>query len=340
MDRRALLKGAAAGFALSSLAGANAAPKAAAGGGEVMALGWYVIFSRPSLMDRMTDFYGQTLGLPMMQNIRGVQNKNYLWCGEDIVIDLSHHAFEEPLSPREADPATARQIPIFRTDDLTALLATLTKNGASVLPPRPTLYGREAFVVDPMGRLIGFRQRDANSPLAADKEARRRLRRGEAFNPGCAPMPAHLQEMGWVRITVADMDAAKAFYGNTVGLKFLGMEGGNALFDLGDNTTLEIAGGGVARPQPAEQRGAEAVAILRVADFPKTLARLKAAGTPLPYKVYDWANGGFSYIADSEGNLIGLADRKQPASYRDSLPVLAEDLEAQRRWVEYRAGKP
>jgi predicted enzyme related to lactoylglutathione lyase len=118
------------------------------------------------------------------------------------------------------------------------------------------------------------------------------------------------------------------------------MEGGNALFDLGDNTTLEIAGGGVARPQPAEQRGAEAVAILRVADFPKTLARLKAAGTPLPYKVYDWANGGFSYIADSEGNLIGLADRKQPASYRDSLPVLAEDLEAQRRWVEYRAGKP
>ncbi len=247
---------------------------------------------------------------------------------------------EEPLSPREADPATARQMPIFRTDDLTALMTGLSKSGATVLPPRPTLYGREAFVVDPMGRLIGFRQRDANSPLAADKEAARRLRRGEAFNPGCAPMPAYMQEMGWVRVAVADTGAAKGFYGGTVGLKFLGTEGGNALFDLGDNTTLEIAGGGAPRPRPDEQRASEAVMILRVADFPKTLARLKAAGEPLPYKIYDMANGGFSYIADTEGNLVGLADRKPPASYRDALPVLAEDLEAQRRWVESQAGRP
>jgi hypothetical protein len=53
MDRRALLKAAAAGVALSSLTGAGArgkptAPTPASGGGEIMALGWYVIFGRPS----------------------------------------------------------------------------------------------------------------------------------------------------------------------------------------------------------------------------------------------------------------------------------------------------
>jgi len=44
------------------------------------------------------------------------------------------------------------------------------------------------------------------------------LQRGEAFNPGCASMPAHLQELGWVRLRVADKAAAKQFYGARVSL--------------------------------------------------------------------------------------------------------------------------
>jgi predicted enzyme related to lactoylglutathione lyase len=242
------------------------------------------------------------------------------------------------LSAREADPATARQIPIFRTEDLDALMAGFAARGAKTLPARPTFQGREAFVTDPMGRLVGFRERDPASALPADREARRRFKRGEAFNPGCAPMPAHLQELGWVRLTVADLAAAKRFYGATVGLPYLGAVGGAELFDLGDNTTLEIVGGGIPRAVPPEQRAAESVMILRVVDFPATLARLSAAGQPFPFKIYAMANGGFSYIADSEGNLIGLADRKPPAAYRATLPVLPEDLEARRRWVEAMAG--
>jgi predicted enzyme related to lactoylglutathione lyase len=151
-------------------------------------------------------------------------------------------------------------------------------------------------------------------------------------------MPAHLQELGWVRLTVADVAAAKAFYGERVGLTYLGAAGGAELFDIGDNTTLEIAGGGTPRPVPSEQRAAESVMILRVVDFPTTLTRLQAAGQPFPYRIYSMANGGFSYIADSEGNLVGLADRKPPAAYKASLPVLPEDLEARRRWVEATAG--
>jgi predicted enzyme related to lactoylglutathione lyase len=97
-------------------------------------------------------------------------------------------------------------------------MATFVGRGAKVLPIRPIPFGREAFVVDPTGRLIGFRQRDLASPLAADREARRRFKRGEASNPGCASMPTHLQELGWVRLRVADKAAAKQFYGARVGL--------------------------------------------------------------------------------------------------------------------------
>jgi predicted enzyme related to lactoylglutathione lyase len=335
MNRRTLIAASSAGAALSVFSGARGATPPH----EIMGLGWYVVFSRPSMMDRMTAFYEKTIGLPEMLNMRtDIQNKNLLWGGEDIVVDLAHHAPETPLSPREADPATARQFPIFRTDDLDALMAGFAARGARTLPVRPTSHGREAFVLDLMGRLIGFRQSDLDSPLAADKEARRRFKRGEAFNPGCASMPSHLQELGWVRLRVADMKAARAFYGARVGLRDLGAAGSAALFDLGDNTTLEIVGGGVARPAPAEQRAAESVAILRVVDFPAIMARLKAAGQPFPYTIANKPNQGFSYIADSEGNLLGLADRKPPAAYRGLIPVQPEDLEARRRWVEATAG--
>jgi len=307
---------------------------------EIMALGWYVIFSRPSTQDIMTAFYGETLGLPMMLNMRGPQqNKNLFWGGEDIVIDVSHHALELPLDPRELDPDTARQIPIFRTDDLQALIGGLKSRGAKLVPPRDTLYGQEAFIVDPMNRLIGFRRRDTDSPLPEDREARRRFARGEAFNPGVGPMPAHLQELGWVRIHVADPAAALRFYGKVLGLRLLGTARGVARFDLGDNTTLEISPGGMARPRPTEQRASEAVMILRVVNFAAIRARLEKDGVEFPYKIYDMANGGFSYIADSEGNLVGLADRKPPESYRSSIPPAVEDLEARRRWVEANAVK-
>jgi predicted enzyme related to lactoylglutathione lyase len=306
---------------------------------EVMGLGWYVVFSPPSRTDAMTDFYDETLRLPLMMTMRTPQqNKNYFWCGEDIVLDLSHHAPEGPFDPRDADPATARQTPIFRTEALDALMETFAAQGATTLPARPTAFGREAFVIDPTGRLTGFRQRDPGSPLAADREARRRFRRGEAFNPGCAAMPAHLQELGWVRLRVADPAEARAFYGARVGLPYLGQAGGASLFDLGDNTTLEIVGGGRSRPLPTAQNAAESVMILRVVDFQAMAARLKAAGQPFPFKSYSWANGAFSYIADPEGNLLGLADRKPPAAYRATQPVLPEDLEARRRWVEATAG--
>jgi len=133
MNRRNFIS---AGLAAGLLASAGAGRAAARSGqGEMMALGWYVIFSPPSMMEQMTAFYGQSFGLPMLSTVRGSQqNKNYFWAGEDIVIDLSHHAPETPLDTRKAYPATARQVPLFRTDDLDAVPAVLRARGANILP--------------------------------------------------------------------------------------------------------------------------------------------------------------------------------------------------------------
>jgi hypothetical protein len=132
MDRRTFIFATAATTALAAFDGARAATHPSKiMAREIMGLGWYVVFSPPSKTDTVTDFYGKTLGLPLMMTMRTPQqNKNYFWCGEDIVLDLSHHAPETPLGPREADPATARQIPIFRTESLDALMATFAGRGA------------------------------------------------------------------------------------------------------------------------------------------------------------------------------------------------------------------
>ena len=292
-------------------------------------------------------------GLPLIKKVRMTegqpQNKDNLWGGENTIIDLAHHALEAPLDPRESDPLSARQIPYFRTDDLDTVMAALSAQGVNGPPVRNTPLGREGYARDPMGRLIGFRQPSIRSPLAADREARRRRLRGEAFNPGCAPMPPHVQELGWVRITVADLPAMVRFYADRLGLPLLepsrgtarGTPSGPVQFDLGDNITLELVPGGRARTAPAEQRGAESVIILRVAHFDAIHQRLRNAGQSFPYPIYDRPIGAFSYIADPEGNLMGLADRRPPAAYMGTLPVQPEDLEAQRRWVESRfAARP
>jgi hypothetical protein len=51
-------------------------------------------------------------------------------------------------------------------------------------------------------------------------------------------------------------------------------------------------------------------------EFPALPARLATAGQEFPYKIYDNPNGRCSYVADAEGNLLGLADREPPE--RDS----------------------
>jgi hypothetical protein len=101
-----------------------------------------------------------------------------------------------------------------------------------------------------MGILLGLRQCDPGSALPQDAEATRRRLRGEAFNPGCGPLPPDWQEIGWIRITAADFPALVAFYRDVLTIPLVESTEDRALFDIGDNTLLELAPGGVSRPAP------------------------------------------------------------------------------------------
>jgi predicted enzyme related to lactoylglutathione lyase len=313
---------------------------------QIMSLGWYVRFVPLDAMEVMDDFYADVVGLPRIWHSRvvdgKVENKDLYWAGEAIVENHNCGGRDAPVGPREADPATARQVQFYRVSELDAIVARLRARGASVRAPLPCYHGREAYVLDPMGMLLGLRQRDADSPLPQDAEAVRRRRRGEAFNPGCSPMPAGWQELGWVRIRAADLAAMRAFYTDTLGLPFIGEADGCLLFDLGDNSTLELAAGGVTRPPPAMQMSSLAAMILRVVDTARIRADLKAAGVHFVHDLIQTPKGELSYFSDPEGNVIGLSERVHAGIYVGNSPtalppVTLEDAEAQRRWIEAQA---
>jgi predicted enzyme related to lactoylglutathione lyase len=294
-------------------------------------------------MEVMDRFYTGVLGFPRLWHSRIAhgkpENKDLYWAGETIVLNHNCGARDATVGARESQPGTARQVQIHRVSELDAIVAGLRARGATVLGTARCYRGREAFVLDPMGMLLGLRERDVDSPLPQDAEAVRRRLRGEAFNPGCKPMPPGWQELGWVRIRVADLPSMTAFYANTLGLHIIGEVDGAMLFDLGDNATLELAAGGVARPAPAVQMSSIAAIILRVADALAYRAALQAAAVHFVHDLIQIPKGNLCYVADPEGNVIGFSDRFHPGSYVEALPtvlppVSLEDAEAQRRWVE------
>jgi predicted enzyme related to lactoylglutathione lyase len=310
---------------------------------EVIALGWYVRFVPVDVMDAMSDYYANAIALPHLLKWRkpkgDVENKDYFWGGEAVIVDHNYGGGGMPPDSREGDPDTARQIEIFRVSDIDSVVRGLIERGADVLPIRPCYHGREAFVRDPMGMLIGIRERDADSPLPQDREATRRRLRGEAFNPGCTPMPENWQEVGWVRIRVADLPRAKAFYGDIIGLPVIAEPDGCVLLDLGDNTTLELAPGGAPRDPPARQMESLMTMILRVSEVAETVKAYKAAGVHFVHDMLTSPKGDWTYIADPEGNVIGVSTRNPPKDYLGKFPVYAEDLEAARRWAETKAAR-
>jgi predicted enzyme related to lactoylglutathione lyase len=298
------------------------------------ALGWYVVFGHASLMEAMYDHYGRIIGLPSYLHWRRVdgrpEDKDYFWAGEAVILDVNHDG-RLPPDMSAGNPDTARQVPIFRVHDIDAIVAQLGDCATTV---RDGDNGREAFVVDPMGQLVGLCQAPAGSPVAADREASRRHARGEAFNPGCASMPAGWQELGWIRLRAADPIALAGFYAIIVGLQIIGQRGETTQFDLGDNVTLEIAGGGVRRPPPAEQMMARAAIILRTQDIDSWVAWMVDQHVPLVGRRYSAPKGDWFYFSDPEGNVVGLAERSHPSTYAAELPVVPEDIEAARRAIE------
>lgn len=186
--------------------------------------------------------------------------------------------------------------------------------GGVVTGPVDGVRGHEAFVVDPAGQQIGLRATPRHPTLAADREARRRALRGEAFNPGCASMPSGWRELGWVQLRAADPARR------------------STLLDLGDAVTLKIVAGGSVRAAPAAQYASTAAMILRV----RGLDGLVAAKVPRVGKRYVTQQGSWLYVAAPEGNVVGLREWNHPSAYAAKTPPVPTDLEAARRAVEAR----
>lgn len=301
---------------------------------NIHAMGMFIRFS--SKNGATHGFYKDTLEFPLIR-IVGANVADIYWGGEATVYELVYVA-DKTVTP-ETDPAQAPCVPVYRVHDLDGLLASLAAKGVKTFPAQPRGPGREAFIADTDGYLIGLRERGA-SDLAEDLEAARRARRGETYNPGCKSMPQGVQELGWVVRRVADLAAMTAFYRDVVGLSPIGEEDGHVLFDLGDNSILELAAGGVASPAPTDRYHAPSAFILRVSDIEAVRAAVRAsAGTIVNEKIpLHWAD--LSYFADPEGCVFGAEQGYHPGEYAPEKFILAENLEAERRWREFKATHP
>jgi len=283
-------------------------------------------------------FYENVIGLSRIRSFRHAvdwkrQDKDIFWGGECILFETFYNGLAE-VSDSDGDPERARLVPVFRTSDLDALTALWRARGANILSVvQAPQGGRQAYVRDPVGLLIAFRE-VAVPQTPHDREAIRRRDRGEAFNPGCLPMAEHLQELGWVQIRVADVKAGAPFYAQVLGLELVGEGDGWAHYDLGDNSILELVAGGTPRAAPSAQMATTGAVIARVDDVVALREKARSAGFAVINELYEFPRGKLSYVSDAEGNPFGLYHAVHPSHYVAAHPPAPEDTEAARRLAE------
>jgi methylmalonyl-CoA/ethylmalonyl-CoA epimerase len=116
-----------------------------------------------------------------------------------------------------------------------------------------------------------------------------------------------VEGLAQVALTVTDLDAARAFYSDALGLQHLFDAGTMAFFDCGGVRLL--LGTGEAKP------GGGTLVYFRVADVEGAVAALKGRGAEIvqdahlvaPMKSCDlW----LAFVKDPSGNLLGLMEEK------------------------------
>jgi predicted enzyme related to lactoylglutathione lyase len=299
----------------------------------VLSLGWFIRFARPEQCEALRKFYAETLGLPFLRGGTGHQKLDVFWAGEALLAELIWESEQEIADPLDADPATAQTVPIFRVHDIDLLAGSLRAKGVTVLDSVNRDGYLELFIADPSGCLIGLR--DLNTPKHShDVEAARRRARGEGFNPGCGRMPKGWQELGWIRQQVKDLAAMTRFYSSVLGLAVLDANDHRAWLDLGDNSVLELVGGGRVVALPKSRRELAGCFNLRVQDLEALKSAVRAAGGGVVHELLQSDRYQLSYIADPEGHLLGIEESYHPEKYPPGTVCFPEDLEAQRRWSE------
>jgi len=118
-----------------------------------------------------------------------------------------------------------------------------------------------------------------------------------------------VEGLAQVALTVTDLEAARRFYRDVLGMKFL--------FDAGAMTFLECGGVRVLLGTSGEtQPGGGTMVYFRVADLEGAAARLRAQGVELaqaPHLVARMPNHDLwlAFVKDPAGNVLGLMEEKQ-----------------------------
>ncbi|GAA4680410.1 VOC family protein [Frondihabitans cladoniiphilus] len=277
----------------------------------------------------LTPFYEDVVGLPV---IRDLDPAVLFWAGEDLVFEIK--CDDEP-DVDATDPATATTTPLFRSYDLAATEERLAAAGYPVVGRESGEHSETIWILGPDRLLTGFQSRSETSPWAADAEALARWNRPAVAFDGLPALPPDLQYLHRVRRRAADVEALAAHYRDVVGLDEVGREDGSVLLDLGDTVILEIAPGGSVDEVPEDRTSLPDGFILRMRYWDDFVAGLTASGAVFAGGTAAYSTGTMlAYLADPEGNLVGIEERTQWGDY-------PEDLEADRRWLELvEAGAP
>ncbi len=120
--------------------------------------------------------------------------------------------------------------------------------------------------------------------------------------------PITLGDIAQISRTVADIDAARAWYADTLGLAHLYSFPGMAFFDCG-GVRLYLTQG---------QASAESILYFRVADMRAAHAQLEARGVTFvaaPHMIHRHPDGAEEWLAilhDNESRPLGLMSRVSP----------------------------
>lgn len=262
-------------------------------------------------------FYRDVVGLPLLATTGATR---LFWAGETIGFCIAPGG---SVPPRYRDRTETTCIPVFRCVDLASVLARIRAAGLPLLTERQLVQGRLVYLLDPSGNVTGFQERYRFSGRPEDREAFRRLDAGEHQLPNVPPMPPDLYGLGWVVSWFVDEERAIAFYRDVIGLPDSGnpVNGGGALLSLGPTVLLDAKGGGRPQPVVTDRRLANNLFVLRVADLAAEVERLRSHGVRLVHEPFATASGRCAYLADPEGQLIGLEERVGGGA-----PVDADDL--------------
>jgi len=298
------------------------APARAPFAANLQSLGWWMRRTTGRTIAELMPYYQEVVGLPL---IRAWEKALVLlWAGEDQVFEVK--ADDNPAEIA-SDLSHAALLPVFRVHDLPRWRARMRRFGYQPVGHRVSRFGETLFYQGPDRLMLGFEQRSPRSPLPSDRRADARWRAGPGTLPGMTPLPDTLHNLGRAIRQVADVRAMTRFYRDRLGLRFLGTESGSSLFALGRDTVLELAPGGVARPEPADRTALSDTMVLRIHDLDAQRAALPRRGVPIKGEmIVKEETTRLVFVADPEGWIVGIEERGRVN------PRYIDDVEADRRW--------